>query len=413
MAGGTSSATPTHPLTPSIQADIERWFIRRGVPQLVEGYSSEARMDARAAPLIAGWLAIGTILFWGTRPDWPWWLNVAGVIGTLTFVVVGYATVAWMRGRRPVIGAATLDLLEVFLLGLLPAVPAGLIDESLRGTIVAGLNSLLGIGVIYVVVGFGLLELAAWATGRLGDQLASMVTLVARTLPLLLILVVFLLFAAEIWEMAHAMSGAELAAVLVLLLVIAALLCSTTFGRELRRIESSDDWETTLAYAGATPAGPLTSRIQAPEEPTPRLTWLQRTNVSALVLVDQLLQSTFVAVVVMAFLVVFGLLALPASVLTGWVGEPLVPLSRFELLGETRVLSVELLTVAALLGGIVGLYYTGLALTDASHRSEHFDPVVLDVRRLLAVRAVYLEALRMRGNGERPAPEEGLEPSVS
>jgi hypothetical protein len=32
---------------------IERWFAGRGVPQMVEGYSTEQRMDARAVPFRA------------------------------------------------------------------------------------------------------------------------------------------------------------------------------------------------------------------------------------------------------------------------------------------------------------------------------------------------------------------------
>ena len=66
-------------VTSALMLDIERWFVRRGVPQLIEGYSTEARMDARATPWIAAWLVIGTILFWGTRPDWPIAANVAGI----------------------------------------------------------------------------------------------------------------------------------------------------------------------------------------------------------------------------------------------------------------------------------------------------------------------------------------------
>ena len=65
-----------------------------------------------------------------------------------------------------------------------------------------------------------------------------------------------------------------------------------------------------------------------------------------------------------------------------------------DFLGEERRLSAELLTVSGLLGGIVGLYFTGLAITDAAtQRSAEFRRAVSDVRQLLAVRAVYLAAL--------------------
>src|SRR3712207_8668027 len=49
--------------------------------------------------------------------------------------------------------------------------------------------------------------------------------------------------------------------------------------------------------------------------------------------------------------------------------------ARFEFLGEMRTMSAELLAVAALLGGIIALYFTGLALTDAAYRSEYFSHI--------------------------------------
>ena len=64
--------------------------------------------------------------------------------------------------------------------------------------------------------------------------------------------------------------------------------------------------------------------------------------------------------------------------------------------GEPRTISAELLVVSAVLGGIVGLYFSGLAISDPTYRSEQFDRDVDGVRELLAARAVYLDAIRQR-----------------
>ena len=79
------AVSPPEPstLSPTVRQEIERWFARRGVPQLIEGYSSESAMDKRAAPLISLWLIIGTVIWWGTRPDWPPAMNLAGVAATI------------------------------------------------------------------------------------------------------------------------------------------------------------------------------------------------------------------------------------------------------------------------------------------------------------------------------------------
>ncbi|HEX2194635.1 MAG TPA: hypothetical protein VHK63_06750 [Candidatus Limnocylindria bacterium] len=383
---------------------IERWFVRRGVPQFVEGYGSEAQLDTRAAPLIAGWLVVGTVLFWGVNPTWPPLANLAASGLTIVLIATGFAGSRWLRRREPVTRQPIFDLPEIILLGLLPAVPAGLIDGSVQQLVIAFLNAMLGIGLIYVVIFFGLVELATWAVGRLWSQFAGIIGLLARTLPVLLILVVFLLFAAEIWEAAHALTAVELAAIVGLLVVVGALLVITTFGSELEELEDQTDTAAIVSTVRGTPAEPLLAGVGSDLLPPPPLTWLERVNLHVLVLVNQLLQSAFVGLLVMAFLVAFGVIALPAAVQERWIGDGVSTLVDLHLLGEARRVSAELIAVSAVLGGIVGLYFTGLAITDRTHRRDEFRVTVGEVRQLLAARAVYRTALRstatQAGRGE-------------
>lgn len=387
--------TPGSPtLDPALRGDIERWFARRGVPQLIEGYRSEPAMDSRAAPLIAAWLVIGTIRDWGTRPDWPLTSNLLGIVATIAWMAIAWTVVSRIRGRPVLTMPRTVDMVDIATVAFLPALPAALIDGTVREAVTAVLGALTGIGVIYVIIGFGLIEIGAWAIERLWLELTHIVELVARTLPVLLILVVFLLFAAEIWEAAHAMSGVELGLVLLLMLIVAALLVVTTFRGELGRIESRSDVAGVLADASDTPAQPLIDRSRGDVVGSNPLTWLERSNLTLLVAVPQLLQAVAVGVVVMGFLVLFALIAIPASVQEAWIGEPARVVISFTLLDEQRTLSEELLIVSTMLGGIVGLYFSGLAITDPKYRPEQFDREVVGVREILAVRAVYLEALR-------------------
>jgi hypothetical protein len=67
------------------------------------------------------------------------------------------------------------------------------------------------------------------------------------------------------------------------------------------------------------------------------------------------------------------------------------------MLDEQRTLSEEVVMVSAILGGIVGLYFSGLSISDTSYRSEGFDREVANVRKILAARALYLAALGSRG----------------
>jgi hypothetical protein len=197
--------------------DIERWFVRRGVPQFIEGYSTEQSMDARAAPFIAAWIVIWTVLYWLGRPDIPLPWDVVGALASLLFVLVAYRVIMAIR-RRSVSGPPPrFDITDIAAFAILPGIPTLVVGRDLAMSIVMTLNILLGIGIIYMVIAFGLLEIALWALGRLREHLLHIVTLLSRTLPVLLILVVFLMFAAEICEAAHSLHGGEIAAVLLLL----------------------------------------------------------------------------------------------------------------------------------------------------------------------------------------------------
>jgi hypothetical protein len=381
-------------MSPALRADVERWFARRGVPQLIEGYSSEPAMDARATPLLAGWLILGTIRDWGTNPDWTAAANALGIAATLTWMAVAWVLVRRVRGRPAWTRQATFDVLDIATMALLPAAPAAFIDGSAREAVTSALGALTGIGVVYVIVGFGVIEIGIWAVVRLWQQLTYLVGLVARTLPILLIIVVFLLFASELWQVAHAVSTEELAVVLLLLILLAGLFVGTAFRGELRQIEADPDPNWPLTQAHGTPVEALAKRNGADRIDVPRLNWLQRGNLTLLVVVPTVLQATFVAVVVMVVLAVFAAFIIPMPVLDAWIGEPPRTLVTVELLGEARALTAEMLIVCALLGGIVGLYFSGLAISDPAYRSERFDRDVAGVRELIAARAIYVHALR-------------------
>jgi hypothetical protein len=382
-----------HPrVRPELRHEIERWFLRRGVPQLVAGYTSERQMDNRAAPLIIGWVVLGAVLFWGVNPLWPALANVAGVVGVLAFVVAGWLAQRWLRGRRRWAPGMRLDFIDVVIIGPLIGIGAGVVDGSPGEALVAMLNSLLGIGVIYVIVGIGLLEIGLWSLVHFGRELFRVVGLLSRTLPVLLILVLFLLFSSEIWEAAHGLAGVELAAILVLVTAIAVALVLTGVRSELNGVPAPD-WPTLEAQAAQTPAAPLLDLPRDPAQPVPKLSFLQRVNVTSLLVIGQLIQSFFVALTVMAFLLVFSLIALPGELQARWIGEPVAVIVDFDLLGELRTLSFELVVVTAILGAVVGLYFTGLAVNDAAYRPAHFGRLMDEVRPLIAGWAVYRSRL--------------------
>jgi hypothetical protein len=362
----------------------ERWFVARGVPQLVEGYRSEQRMDTRAAPYIAGWLVLGTVVVW---PPWPDAAPVQRALGTGLAIVLILGAVGLLLGARGRLRSwrrVKIDVLDVVLVGAIPGVVIGVMNADVGPVLPIMGTVLLGIGAIYLVTAFGLLEIGFWALRHLRSQLGQISRLVAGTLPILLILVVFLLFASELWQASSTLGGADLAAVVALFLGVATLLVVTRASEEVRAIEGRLGRDEIAALVADTPAA-----AAAVPDRSPPMRWPERVNLVALMLVSQLVQSLFVAALIVVFLVALGILAIPEQVQETWVGGSVRDLLPFELFGETRLVSVELLIAAGLLGGMCGLYFTGLALTDAAYRAEFHANVVADVEQIVAVRAAY------------------------
>jgi hypothetical protein len=366
---------------------VERWFTARGVPQLVQGYRSEARLDARAAPLIGLWLAVATVWIERLRPD-----GTPDLVGTvIALVVTGMVlgTLLWARKHPPFGTGAKLDLIDIGAIALVPAVVRAVLTASLNAGLKVPGFVLLGVGVIYVAVALGLPELSGWGLRHLRANLPHIAALVARTLPLLLILVVFLLFAAELWQVARALGLADLVAVTALLVAVGVILIVTQAGRQIRAVEQAGWDAVTTGLLADTPAAELPRDAQPP--PIRPLRPLERLNLVVLMLISQGVQSLFVALMLTAFLIALGMLAVPAALQETWAGGPVRDLAAFVFLDSRRALSLELVIAATLLGGMCGLYFTGLALTDPTYRAES-SLVLADIEQIMAVRSVYLGA---------------------
>lgn len=93
------------------------------------------------------------------------------------------------------------------------------------------------------------------------------------------------------------------------------------------------------------------------------------------------------------FFVVLGLITVDHATAVSWIGgEPLRS-------AWVPFMPVALFRAAALLAGFGSMYFAVTTMTQEEYRREFFEPVIGDVERALAVRAVYL--------GLRSAPAAG------
>ena len=147
--------------------------------------------------------------------------------------------------------------------------------------------------------------------------------------------------------------------------------------------------------AADTPAAPLVGDVASTTRTDPPpLSRRQWGNVALVVLFSQALQVILVSAMVFVFLFVFGVLVVTEPVARGFTDAAPNVLATFDLWGRQLVITEELLRVTGFLTVFAGLYFTVTAITDESYRKEFIGEILEEMRRSLAVRTVYLAALK-------------------
>ena len=376
----------------------ERWFVRRGLPHLIHDYSARSDVLTRAAPFLALVLFTETFLVFGDR--WKGW-GQAVVFGLgLSVAVAGVSLVNRLRGRRWFQLPDRVKGWEVVVYLGLPAVFAGagssgsVLADALS---IAVLNALL-FAVGYMITSWGLIPMIRWSLRHIGRQIGQMMTLLAKSLPILLLFSAFIFLNAEIWQVAHDFTLPYFSMVAILLSGIVTVFIALSVRRLAVDLEHFSAWSDVRGLCADTPAETLVPDDSQPPPNTPRLSRRARFNVSLLLFVSQIVQMILVALTVTAFYVVFGMITVRESTLAEWTEvETLtwenswaVPIS---LLDAELLFSRQLLLVSAFIGLFSGMQFAVSVVFDTSYRSEFAEDLGEDVREALAVRAVYHRAL--------------------
>lgn len=321
----------------------ERWFVRQGVPNLVAGYGFRSHVLPRMVPFLG-----------------PAALVVAAA--AVVFVVVA----------RP--GPA-----GVLLTGLVAVV--GFVG-------VAALSAL--------ATAYGVVPLVVQAARHAVADMRGSLRLQGRALPTLLFVTFFLFFTGELWQLMNHLAWGRLVLVLALFAAVTVLATAARLRREVDRVEHDLNPDRLAQACVGTPLqGRSPGAVATPAPLTPR----QETNLLLVLAARQLVQAAVVGLGLFAFFVVLGAIVVDNTVAATWIGaEP----HRSALLPW---LPSALFRAAALLAGFASMYFAITTMTQTEHRQEFFEPVIGDVERMLAVRAVYLD-LRgrlTRDDLDRPA----------
>ena len=378
----------------------EQWFLSRGIPHFIHGYSASRDILTRALPLLS--LIFLVEVLGALNLEWPLWANLLAVAGGFCVLLGGLAVANVLRGEPALARPARVGALEIGVFVVVPALLPLMFGGQLGSAATTAGGNLLLVGVIYLGASYGVVPMTRWALGRMLRQLGNMLDLLVRTLPLLALVVTFLFLQVESWEVAAGLRGPFYGVVIGTFAVLGTGFILVRLPREIGRLANFESWAEVVRLTADSPCKPLADTVQETAASPPPLTRREWGNVGLVVLFSQAVQILLAAVVMGAFFVGLGMVLVGEDLVQRWVGAPPHVLATLDLWGRSMVLTEELVRVAGFLAAFSGLYFTVSAMTDETYRAEFHDEVVGEVREALAVRAVYRAA--EAGRQDRPAP---------
>lgn len=389
---------------------VERWFVRRGVPQAIFHYNATEDVFTRMVPFCAVVFLFGAMAALGDR--FSGWSQF-GIAAAAASILIALALILnRLRGRRLFALPSSIGGAEVtvFLIGA-PLIALLFGDERLFGALTFLIGNAVLLGVAYLTTTYGLVPMFAWGLREVGVQVRGLTRLLGKSLPLLLLFATFLFINAEMWQVAHDLSPAFYTILIAMILLPAAVFLVLRSPDEVANLHSFRDWAEIDEIVDGTDA-PLPPHQHThmaggvPEavvlEP---LDGGEQRNIALLMLMAQLVQIVLVAAVIGAFFVLFGLLAVREETIVQWTefntGD-FAAITRFTFLGEELVVTWELFAVSGFIAAISALQFSVSLISDELYREQFFSSLEREVREVLAVRARYLEA---HGRAPaRPAP---------
>jgi len=377
--------------TPDQLAEVERWFVHRGVPHFIDHYAAVTDIWTRALPLLVIAYLVG-----GFRAldiySWSLEKNLLASAIIVAVLLAGWI-IANIFLRRPWLTRPTeigTPELVAFVVG--PSIPSLIFTQY--GDAIAAFVT--GIGVliaIYFGTSYAVLPMMRWAIERAIAQIRSILNLIVRALPLLLLFTTFLFVNADVWQMAGPLDGPAYWMTLAIFVLLGVLFVTSRVPPLMRDLSSFPSWEEVGELLVDTPAAACTIPVAGNPEPRP-LKLRQKFNVGLLMLFSQALQITLVVALLTGFFVLFGFLAMSEQTTFAWTAiEDIHVYVRWNLGDRSLVITEPLLRIAGFLGAFSGMYFTVVLATDATYRDEFADDVRPEVHRLFAAHIAYAHTL--------------------
>jgi hypothetical protein len=377
------------------ESQVERWFVRRGLPHFIHEYNAAEDVFTRTLPALTLVFVLELVLAADT--DWSAGQNIAALAVGVAVMTGGFAAVNRVRGRPAFQRPRDVGAVEVAIFVMLPALLPLLIGGRIEGALLTVAFNLAALAVIAGVVTFGVLPMIRWAAHHTIGEIGGLLRLMARSLPLVLVFSMFIFLNAELWQVANDFTSAYFWVAIGAMAAVGSLFVLLRLPREVEELQRFERWEQVADSLADSPLGPAdTAGLGGNPDPPPlsRSDWF---NVGLVWVFSQGVQVVLVGLMIGAFYVVFGIFTVRFTTIQEWVSADPDILWR---INDQLVVTAELLRVSGFIAAFSSLQFAVSAITDDTYREEFLGELVGEVREAFAVRVLYLRLLGVRaGSG--------------
>ena len=346
----------------SLLAD-ERYFRRRGLPTLIEDYSATEDVLTRAWPWLGVLFAVQVTRSLATswKPGLAAIVLVASAAAVLAIWIGGNrragrslfsapARVGWWSAAVFVVVPSLMRINSA--VGVYPALRHVAFNVCVCAFVVG-------------VIGWGLAQTLAWALLKILSDLWDQLVIVFRQTAAIFLFCFLIFFTQEFWQFVTFSSYRRIELLLELLAAIAIL--------------------TVLVGAPRFMASLQKDLLEADE----RLTWLQRSNLTILFIVRQLLQLALIFIVSAALFATVSVLTISREMYKTWDLEP-TTIDSFVYDGETYLLTDSGICIALLLALVATVNFAVATMSSSEGRENFLEGVEDEVGEVFRRRRRYL-----------------------
>lgn len=428
--------------------DVEKWFIKRGLPHFIENYKATEDVFNRALPLFVV-LVVFQMGLELTSKSVTWKDRlIGGALGLAAVAVVILVANLVRQPQRWYRWPRKIGPVEITLLVLLGPV-VGKLSGARWSAVLADFFANIGVlALVYLLTAYAILPVLKWALRHSFEELGNLGNLASKALPMLALFGTFLFLNVDMWHIASSFDNrSQLWYTTLFFAAITFLFLMVRLPGEVKNLQGDYYLEAVIAAAADTPLHEHVGDLDD-ELPQLRTNRRQRVNMLFVLAFTQVIQILLLSVVVFVYFVSLGKLAVTDGQVADWLRTPECPKLPFKpahnpeaymqacgfaneeqakawmkiidpgtlfgfqarVPGTNLAFSEPLLRTAILLTTFSAFFFAVSAVTDEAYRKDFFESITGRIAKCLTVRCGYVNLYEKAGR--RALGESGIDPKA-